>query len=443
MTQRRAKRSSEDRETPGISLPASATRAAEELPDWPESVAGGKLLKFLGKFLSRLRDERPHGNQELFLDDVFVAQLLAFFNPSLRSLRTLEDFSQTRQARRHLSVFKLAKSTLSDFHKVVDPARLGPIIQSLRAELQKRRVDGRLPADLQELTRQIIAVDGTFLHALADVAWAVAARNQRQGQKHRARLDVHVDVDTWLPELITVPDVGESEADNAARHITPGAIHVYDRGFISFHLIAAHFEQTAAGAWTPRADFVVRTKQPGSNAILYETISECTLTPAASAAAVISDRLVRCKHLSRNTGVEVVLREIVLQGSDGQDCRLLTSLLELPAEVIALLYRQRWQVELFLRWMKSHAQFRHLISHSRPGVLLQFHVAMIAMLLMYVHTGYRPSKYLVVILGFVLSGEPLENALEILRERERRRELDRLSAERRRAKARAAKKSGA
>ena len=114
---------------PGISLPASGTRAAEELPDWPESIAGGKLLKFLGKFLSRLRDERPHGNQELFLDDVFVAQLLAFFNPSLRSLRTLEDFSQTRQAQRHLSVLKLAKSTLSDFHKVVDPALLEPVMK--------------------------------------------------------------------------------------------------------------------------------------------------------------------------------------------------------------------------------------------------------------------------------------------------------------------------
>ncbi len=412
-----------------------------ELPDWPESVEGGKLLQFLAKFVGKLRDERPHGNQALFLDNVFVAQLLAFLNPSIRSLRTLEDFSQTRQAQRHLSVPKLAKSTLSDFHKVVDPARLAPIVAGLRAELQKRRVDGRLPADLRDFTRQIIAVDGTFLHALADVVWAVVARNQRQGEKHRARLDVHVDVDTWLPELITVPDAGESEADNAARHVTPGAIHVYDRGFVSFVLIAAHYLQTSEGEWLPRADFVIRTKQPGGNAIAYEILSELLLTPSAAAAGVISDRLVRCKHLKRDTGVEVVLREVVFHGSDGKECRLLTNLLDVPAEVIALLYRQRWQVELFFRWMKSHAQFRHLISHSRPGVLLQFHVALIAMLLMYVHTGYRPSKYLLVILGFVLNGEPLDSALEILRERERRRELDRLSAARRNAKARAAKKS--
>jgi len=442
MTRRRSNSTSrKQRARQTASVLGHASR--EEFPDWHESVQGGQLLKFLAKFVSRLRDEKPHGNQELFLDDVFVAQLLAFFNPSIRSLRTLEDFSQTRQAQRHLSISKLAKSTLSDFHRVVDPELLGPIIQSLRRELQQRSVDGRLPTDLRDLTRQIIAVDGTFLHALSDVVWAVAARNQTaSARKYRARLDVHIDVDTWLPELITVPEVGESEADNAVRHITPGAIHLYDRGYISFELMAAHFEQTPAGTWQLRADFVIRTKQPGGNAIKYETIEERSLSAATQAAGITSDRLVRCINLPEQTGVDVVLREVVFQGSDGKECRLLTSLVELSVEAIALLYRQRWQVELFIRWMKSHAQFRHLISHSRSGVTLQFHVALIAMLLMYVHTGYRPSKYLQVILGFVLGGEPLESALEILRERERRRELDRQSAERRRAKARAAKKSG-
>jgi Transposase DDE domain len=442
MIQRRDKSSSGTQQTPGTASAAGGV-PPDELPNWHETVQGGKLVRFLEKFVGKLRDERPHGNQELFLDDVFVAQLLAFLNPSIRSLRTLEDFSQTRQAQRHLSIRKLAKSTLSDFHKVVDPELLQPMMQALRAELQKRRVDGRLPADLRDFTKQIIAVDGTFLHALADVVWAVASRNQTLGEKHRARLDVHVDVDTWLPELITVPDVGESEADNAARHVKPGAIHVYDRGYISFLLIAAHYLLTSDGSWTPQADFVIRTKQPGGNAIAYDTIAELNLTPAAVAADVISDRLVRCKHLERDTGVQVVLREVVVQGSDGKECRLLTNLLDLPAEVIALLYRQRWQVELFFRWLKSYGQFRHLISHSRSGVLLQFHVALIAMLLMYLHTGYRPSKYLVVILGFVLSGEPLDSVLEILRERERRRELDRLSAARRREKARAEKKKRA
>jgi hypothetical protein len=70
----------------------------EELPTWPETVMGGKLVRLLEKQLEELRESESHGNRELFLDDVFVAYPLAFFNPTIRSLRTLEDFSQTRQA---------------------------------------------------------------------------------------------------------------------------------------------------------------------------------------------------------------------------------------------------------------------------------------------------------------------------------------------------------
>ena len=63
-----------------------------------------QTLHMLQTHAAGLREKRPHGNQRLFLDDIFVAELLAFFNPSIRSLRTLEDFSQTRQAQEFLSL---------------------------------------------------------------------------------------------------------------------------------------------------------------------------------------------------------------------------------------------------------------------------------------------------------------------------------------------------
>ena len=63
----------------------------------------------LKKHVAALRGEADaHGNRGLFLDDVFIAYLLAFFNPSVRTLRTLEDFSQTRQAQKHLSIARSA-----------------------------------------------------------------------------------------------------------------------------------------------------------------------------------------------------------------------------------------------------------------------------------------------------------------------------------------------
>jgi len=105
----------------------------EGLLDWPEPITGGKYVRMLEKHVRMSREDRAHGNRPLFLDDVVIAHLLAFFNPTLRSLRTIEDFSQTRQAQRHISVRRLCKSTLSDFHRVAEPALLKPLVERLQA----------------------------------------------------------------------------------------------------------------------------------------------------------------------------------------------------------------------------------------------------------------------------------------------------------------------
>jgi hypothetical protein len=83
---------------------------------WPEQVIGGKYVHLLSKHLDQLRQHSEHGNRQLFLDDVFVVYLLAYFNSTVRSLRTIEDFSQTVQVQKHLSLRAVCKSTLSDFN---------------------------------------------------------------------------------------------------------------------------------------------------------------------------------------------------------------------------------------------------------------------------------------------------------------------------------------
>ena len=67
-------------------------------------------------------------------------------------------------------------------------------------------------------------------------------------------------------------------------------------------------------------------------------------------------------------------------------------------------------------------------------MLLHFHVALIGVMLMYLKTGYRPSKYMFSLLSLVAQGATLDEIMPILEERERRCELDRQSAVRRRAK---------
>ena len=277
----------------------SAELARRDLPVWPEQVFGATHVRSLERIIDGLREKNAHGNRELFLDDVFVAYLLAFFNPALRTLRTLEDFSQTRQAQKHLSIPKLSKSTLSDFNKLADHTRLQPILDHLRREVLKPG-QAKAAGPLSALHRQILAVDGTFLKAAAAVTWAI----RRRGSKTGARLDVHVDVDTWLPELIVIPENGEGEAKTAVNTITPGAIHVYDRGIFSFELIEAH---------PPKgADFVMRIREPGPRVPKLETVATRELTQEARDAGVISDRLVRLVGSDHRKPPDMVLREVVL-----------------------------------------------------------------------------------------------------------------------------------
>ncbi len=386
----------------------------EALPNWPEQITGGKYVRMLEKYSQSLRDVDAHGNRRLFLDDVVIAHLLAFFNPTLRSLRTMEDFSQTRQAQRHLSVRRLCKSTLSDFHRVADPALLSPIIERLKAVAGVKGLQPA-PAGLPGTLGQVLAVDGSFFAVAADVAWAVKHRTNRGQIRACVRLDIHLDVATWLPQVVAVSGSEMSEAEQAAASITPGAIHVYDRGIFSFDLLERQHKA--------KAFFVHRLREPGPRCPKFSGETARPLTAEDEAAGVLSDTLGRMAGSTHCKAPDLVLREVIVRSPDepGGVIRLLTNLLEVEAWAIALLYRYRWHVELFFRWLKVFANFSHLISESRQGVLLSFYVAVIGVLLMYLHTGAKPSKYAFSLLGLVANGaSTLEEIAPILAERERR-----------------------
>ncbi|MEZ5941662.1 MAG: transposase [Planctomycetaceae bacterium] len=71
---------------------------------------------------------------------------------------------------------------------------------------------------------------------------------------------------------------------------------------------------------------------------------------------------------------------------------LATNARDLPAELIAVAYRYRWQIELFFRWLKCVLGCRHLLSHCESGVTLQVYAAVIASLLISLWTGSKPTK---------------------------------------------------
>ena len=390
------------------------------LPEALKDLAGAKHAKALRARLRPLRDAYDHGNRRLFYDEVVTTYLLAFFDPTLRSLRAIEDFTSDEA----LHPRKLCRSTLGDANALMDARLLEPIIRHLQA-----RVPDLPRADraLHRLLRDVQIVDGSFFAAAADVAWAL----RKHGGSRQARLDLRLDAATMLPVTLHVSGTGQSESARAAERIEPGAVYVADRGFGTLAYASAVLDGSA--------DFVLRVK----GAVNFEP-REAERHPDADdvAAGVLSDRigrLVGSPHARARKSVPAQeLREIFVcdpdRPADRPPLRLITSLIDLPAHVVAALYRWRWQIELFFRWLKVHAHFRHLVSRSRNGMTLGFHVAVIAVLLTYLRTGRPMSAYAFNLLGYVAEGRTTAaHILPILERRDRACARDRARQRARRA----------
>ena len=156
---------------------------------------------------------------------------------------------------------------------------------------------------------------------------------------------------------------------------------------------------------------------------------------------MLSDTLVRIGWRDSRTAIQQPLRlvEIAQPDKPDQPLRLLTNRLDLPAETIGVIYRHRWQVELFFRWLKCMANFKHFYSESPQGMTLQVYIALIGTLLIAIETGARPSSYDYALMSMAVTGlAPLD---QILAQAAKRRAERRRAAERQRAR-RAQKNSG-
>jgi hypothetical protein len=83
---------------------------------------------------------------------------------------------------------------------------------------------------------------------------------------------------------------------------------------------------------------------------------------------------------------------------------LATNLLEAPAEVVVLLYRHRWLIELFFRWLKCVLNCRHLISHDAGGIAIQIYCALIACLLIQRACPFKPDTWTYKLLCLYFQG---------------------------------------
>lgn len=371
--------------------------------------------------LQRLSQLPAHGNRLLHHHQLVLGLLLSFLDPLARSLRRIED---AKDFGGRLDLSRLARSTTSDALALFDPAVLLPVIQDLQARVPDLVHDD---PDLAQITRRIIAADGTYLNTFADVTLALRQRGPDGKTRGRVRANVQLDTATWVPQVVSVSGKdGQSEAMAAAKDLLEGVLYVVDRNFLEF----AFLERLLA----KHNDFVLRVR---CSAPAVRALQSRDLSPEDRQAGVVADELVELTGKDATPGV---FRLVTIHAADRdgapQVIRLLTNLTDesIPARVIGAIYRRRWQIELFFKWLKCWARMGHLLSTSQSGITTQLYVTVIAVLLMHVQTGRRVSVYTLTALSRLAFGQlTLEEAMEVIGRRERERELNRARQARKRA----------
>jgi hypothetical protein len=186
-----------------------------------------------------------------------------------------------------------------------------------------------------------------------------------------AKAHVIYDPDADRPLYLAVTPARVNDITPArAMPIEPGATYVFDLGYYSFAWWAALDARgcrwvTRLKRNTPLA-VTVESPVPGGGALAYDRIG---LLPA------------RLSGMRANPFAAPV-REIGVALDDGRVLRVVTNDLDAPADEIAALYRRRWAVELFFRWVKQTLKIRHFVGRSENAVRLQVAVALIAYMLL-------------------------------------------------------------
>jgi hypothetical protein len=287
-------------------------------------------------------------------------QLLAMAFAQLtyrESLRDIESCLRALQSKLYHMGFrgKVSRSTLADANESHDWRIFADFAQGLIATARPLHACDLMGVDLQQ---SLYALDSTTIDlCLSLFPWA-KFRQRKAAVKMHTLLDLHGNIPTFI--RVTSGDVHDV---NILDEIMPeaGAFYVMDRAYIDFQRL---FVFTLSSAF-----FVVRTK---SNLLLQRRYSH----PVDKSTGVLSDQTVILSSLESATAYPDTLRKVSYFDADrNKRLKFLTNNFALPAQTIADIYKQRWQVELFFKWIKQHLRIKAFYGTSENAVKTQIWIA--------------------------------------------------------------------
>jgi hypothetical protein len=220
------------------------------------------------------------------------------------------------------------------------------------------------PVDM-DLPQVAFALDSSIISlSLALFPWGYYARSRQAAVKLHMLLSLRGNLPAWA--VVTQPHVGDLRLLEEIP-LYPGAHYVMDRGYMDFVRLRRLHE---SGVF-----FVVRCKEPVRFGVLERRSVD-------RAAGFKCDQTVRLNGSWSKKSFPEPLRKIRVFDSENRVMLvLLTNNFSVEPEVIAQLYRRRWQVELFFKWMKQHLRVRTFYGRSQNAVRCQVWCAICAYLL--------------------------------------------------------------
>jgi len=291
--------------------------------------------------------------------DQFLALLFGQLSGSV-SLRAIEDgFASSARRLYHAGARPISRSTLAD----ANAKRPFEVYQDVFTAMVK----AARPGVRRKLCDTVRLIDATKVRLpCSGAAWARFSRHHCSAKIHTV-----YDPNANLPlNAVVTPDNVNDITPAKGFSIEPGVTYVFDLAYYSYE-------------WWKRLDdqgcrFVTRLK-------INTPVAVNTRLPVPAGSAVLSDCIGHLpKRLagSRKNPFADPVREIIVKRNHDQTLRLVTNDLDAPAEEIAAVYKQRWEIELFFKWIKQNLKIKHFIGVNENAVKTQIYIALIAFLIL-------------------------------------------------------------
>jgi hypothetical protein len=312
--------------------------------------------------------------------------LFGLFNPVVESLRGLCAITDLRRVQEEVCGRAIAAATFSEMQHVLEPELLRQVFAHVL-----QQTPGNRQADARLAGLNLIAQDGSLWSALPRMAWAEYGGG-RNGDAKAVRLHLRFHLTEERPVDARITRGSHCERRALRQMCVAGQTNVGDRCYGEDYRLFGQIDQ--AGAY-----FVFRLK----NDAVVQGEEELPLSREDQAAGMARHAWVRLGQQPKNRSMRLRLVEIRTRD---QHLLLVTNLAvdRADAQLVGLIYRRRWSIELFFRWIKCVLGCRHFLAESERGVALQLYLALIAALLFEHYSGRRPSKRQMELIQMFLMG---------------------------------------